>query len=72
MELSEEKQPWQVLRLLVPMSQEVARWWNATDDLTIRAAACEVPGVNDSRVECLHLEAWKRTLGSDLAWISKR
>ncbi|CAE7354805.1 unnamed protein product [Symbiodinium natans] len=58
-ELQEENRPWQVLRLLVPLSPEVAAWWNNTEDFVIRATPCESMnrgGLNDSRVECLHLE----------------
>ncbi|CAE7469135.1 unnamed protein product [Symbiodinium sp. CCMP2456] len=59
-ELQEENRPWQVLRLLVPLSQEVALWWNNTEDFVIKATQCEKSmssgGLNDTRVECLHLE----------------
>ncbi|CAK9014717.1 RING-type domain-containing protein [Durusdinium trenchii] len=58
-ELQEDNRPWQIHRLLVPLSQEVAMWWNNTDDFIIWATPCQHPhsgGLNDSRVECLHLE----------------
>lgn len=56
-ELQEDKRPWHVLRVLVPLSQEVAAWWNSTEDFMIRVFPCQPPSEgNDSHTECMHLE----------------
>jgi len=58
-ELQEDRRPLHILRLLVPLSDEVATWWNSTEDFSIRATPCPpFEGLNDSHDshECLHLE----------------
>mmetsp|Transcript_41471 Transcript_41471/g.96447 ORF Transcript_41471/g.96447 Transcript_41471/m.96447 type:complete len:355 (+) Transcript_41471:44-1108(+) len=56
-ELQEDKRPWQVTRWLVPLAPEVALWWNNTNcEFNIRAARCQTPPGQDSRIDYLRLQ----------------